>query len=374
MKKAFVIILVLFLAIVNYAQKEKRHQFEIVKKVETTPVKNQGRSGTCWDFATTSFVETELLRKGKGEFDLSEAFVIYYKTLVQAEKYVRLHGKLNFGPGGQSHDWFNVFRKYGAVPDEHMNGKLVDTSRYDLFEFDNAVQNFLDGVISAKHPSSKWEPALQKICETYLGEVPKEFNYNGNKYTPKTFAESLELNPDDYVEITSYTHHPFYEKFQLEVPDNWAFAEYYNLPIDELVEVIDYSLQNGYSVLWDGDVGSDNFYKEGYAVVPVENIPDSSEAPEEEKEVTQEMRQKHFDNYDTTDDHLMHIVGLAKDQTDKPFYYVKNSWGIKKKNGKKQGYDGYWYFSKPYVKLKTVAITVNKNAIPENIKNKLGIE
>jgi bleomycin hydrolase len=375
MKRIVFLFVILIVVTSNFnAQKKERHQFTIVKKVKTTPVKDQGKSGTCWDFATTSFVETELLRKGKGEYDLSEAFVIYHKTLEQAREYVRYHGTINFGSGGQAHDWFNVFRNYGALPDTIMNGKIVDTTRYDLFEFDAVVKNFLDGVISAEHPSSVWDKAVEKICETYLGEIPNKFEYDGKEYSAKSFGEALEINPDDYIEITSYTHHPFYEKFPLEIPDNWARAKYYNVPLDDLVRIMDYALNNGYSVLWDGDVGSDNFYKEGYAVVPIKDYPDSSKSPEEEKTITQEMRQRQFDNYSVTDDHLMHIVGVAKDQAGKTFYYVKNSWGVKRKDGKEQGYEGYWYFSVPYVKLKTIAIAVHKDAIPKDIRTKLKLK
>ncbi len=348
-------------------EKNDRHTFTMVYETGATSVKNQGRTGTCWDFATQSFLESELLRMGKGNYNLSEMFTARSAYPLKAEQYVRYHGKAQFGEGGQAHDVISVFKKYGAVPHNAYPGLEPGDSVYDNSELQAVLEAILNTVVNRNKISPHYKELVNDVLDTYLGKVPQKFEYDGKEYTPKTFAAGLGINPDDYVELTSYTHHPFYKKFVLEVPDNWEDGEYYNVPINDLVKIMNNALENNYSIAWDGDVGRDNFYRNGYAIVPIEGDT-SKTGPEQEQDVTQQMRQKAYDNYTTTDDHLMHITGLAKDQAGTYFYYTKNSWGTKNKT-----YDGYWYMSEPFIKLRTIAIMVHKDAIPQDIREKLGL-
>lgn len=361
------------------SEKKEQYEFKMIKEIPTTPVKDQGKTGTCWSFATTSFVETELMRMGKGEHILSPMWNVRQTYLPKAINYVRYDGLTNFGMGGQAHDVMNVIKEYGIVPQEIYTGLHINEDGFNNGELDNVLKAVVDAVNKGRKLTPRWREVVDAVLNIYLGEPVKEFSYQGKTYTPKSFAESLGFNPDDYVEITSYTHHPFYTKFDLEVPDNWSKDKYYNVPVDDLMKIIDNALENGYSVAWDGDVSEKDFNKKkGYAIVPMkeEDEPgadkeneekDKELKPVEEKVVTQEMRQETFDNHTTTDDHLMHLTGIAEDQTGAKFYYTKNSWGTKDKK-----YDGYWYMSVPYVRLKTIAIMVHKNAVPVDIKTKLG--
>jgi bleomycin hydrolase len=369
MKRLLLIILISLCSIEIIAQKEDIHEFSILKKIKTTDVKNQGKSGTCWAFAATSFVETELLRMGFDEIDLSEMFTVRHKLPAMAEKYVRYHGNLNFGDGGQAHDLLNVIEKHGFVPERIYDGKNIGLDDHNHGEMTTVVHAVLDAILKQKSGTLTpvWKAAVNSVLDNYLGTLPAKFEYKGKSFTPKTFVEYTKFNTDDYVELTSYTDFPFYEKYNLQLPDNWSNEEYYNLPIDEFVEVIDNALENGYSVCWDGDASKDNFYrKEGYAVIPENKINDLN-GPEAEKHITQEMRQEAFENFDVTDDHLMHLVGMAENQNGTKFYLTKNSWGTIDKK-----YDGYWYMSENYIRLKTVAFMVHKNAIPSKIRVKLG--
>jgi len=366
-----------------FAQKKDstnaRHQFEMIYQVKTTPVKSQDRTGTCWSFATTSFIETELIRMGKGELILSPMYFVRNTYPVKADKYIRYHGMANFGSGGQAHDVMNIVRKYGMVPQNIYPAKIFDSTKYNHGELSALLKGELDAVLKkrgGKLSNHLWEKVFNFTLDTYLGNEPKTFEYKEKEYSPKSFTEKLGFNPDDYVEITSYSNHPFYKLFNLEVPDNFANGKYYNVPIDELIKTIDNALKNGYSVVWDGDVGKKYFLKKGYAVIPLDDNnkkledDDSSKVhqPEVEKTITPKMRMDGFDNFTITDDHLMQITGLAKDQNGTKFYYTKNSWGTKDK-----GYGGYWYMSEPYVRLETLAIMVHKNAIPNELKEKLGL-
>ncbi len=349
-------------------EKKDRHTFTMIYDVNATSVKNQAKTGTCWDFAIQSFLESELMRMGKGNYDLSEMFTVRYTYPLKAEMYVRHHGLYQFGPGGQAHDVFDVLDTYGAVPNSVYAGLEPGDSLYDNTELDAVLGSVLKIIVGRNKISQHYIDIVNSICDIYLGKVPQKFEYNEKEYTPKTFAESLGINSKDYVEITSFTHHPFYSKFILEVPDNWAQGEYYNVPMNDIIKIMDNALKNGFSVAWDGDVGKDNFYrKEGYAVVPFDDDT-SKTGPEKEKVITQELRQKAYNDYTTTDDHLMHITGMAKDQAGTKFFYTKNSWGTKDKK-----YDGYWYLSEPFVKLRTIAILVHKDAIPKEIREKLGL-
>ena len=367
-----ILLMLLFITTVSYSQNDV-HNFKMLNQVKTTPVKNQGKTGTCWAFATTSFVETELLRLGAEELDISEMFTVRHKLLAMAEKYVRYHGSYNFGDGGQAHDVLDIIDNYGLVTEEAYSGMNIGLETHNHGEMTTVIQAMLDAVLKKKSGklTAKWKEAVEAVLNIYLGTPPDNFDYNQAEYTPKSFVKRFGFNTNDYVEITSYTHVPFYEKFNLQLPDNWSNEEYYNVPMNELVEIIDNALNNGYSVCWDGDSGGDNFYRnEGYAVIPEKEKKKDEKVtlPEKEKKITQEMRQESFENFDVTDDHLMHLVGIAENQEDTKFYYTKNSWGTENKK-----YDGYWYMSEEYVKLKTVAIMVHKDSIPQKIKEKLGL-
>ncbi len=371
MHKILIILTLIFS--INFAQKKPKkipHEFTTIINLETTPVKYQGQTGTCWAFATSSFWESELMRLGKSGYDISEMYIARRAYEMKAENYIRFHGKTQFDEGGQAHDVLAVIKKYGFVPQTVYPEIRNENGKLNHREAVSVMKGILNGVLknSSKTISGNWKKVISATLDIYFGEVPEKFIYNGKEYTPQSFAKESRLNPDDYIEITSYTHHPFYEKFVLEVPDNWMYAGYYNVPLDDLMAIIDYALENGYTVDWDGDTGRDNFYrKKGYAVVPVDD-KQSGDEPEVEKFITQEMRQRAFDNFDVTDDHLMHITGLAKNQKGTKFYYTKNSWGTKDKK-----FGGFWYMSESYVRLKTVAIMVHKNAVPPGIRKKLGI-
>lgn len=364
-------------------EKPERQKFEMIYDINCTEVKAQDKTGTCWSFATASFFEAELIRMGKGSFDLSEMFIVRHTYPMKAEKYVRYQGMANFGQGGQAHDVFHVMEQYGHVPQSVYGGKIVDKKKHNHGELEAVLKGILDGVLKKRggNISHLWPGVVESTLDQYLGEVPEKFEFERKEYTPKSFADMLGLKKENYIELTSFTHHPFYKGFNLEIPDNWTNDLFYNLPIDELVEVMNYALENGYSVNWDGDVSEKSFdMKKGYAVIPVEkeddkdqdkdNEKDESEEsePEVEKEITQGMRQETFNSFATTDDHLMHIVGLSENQNGTKFYYTKNSWGEKGK------YDGFLHMSEPYIRLKTIAIMVHKDAIPEVIKEKLELK
>ncbi|PSK81298.1 aminopeptidase C [Prolixibacter denitrificans] len=376
------------------SSKEEGYHFTTVKELPHTSVKDQYRSGTCWAFSGLSFLESEMLRMGKPKVNLSEMFVVYHCYIDKAIKTVRLHGNLNFGPGGAFHDVTYVLKNYGIVPEDVYTGLNYGEKKHVHGEMDDVLKGIVDAVIENKNKklSTAWEESVTGTLDAYLGDLPTKFEYKGKEYTPKTFAnEYCGLNPDDYVEITSFTHHPFYSKFKLEVPDNWEWDEVYNVPLDEMMKIIDNSLNSGYTVAWAADVSEKGFStsKKGVAVVPDADVKDMTntelskwekltakekneqlyklDKPGKEKHITQEMRQEAFDDWQTTDDHGMHIIGLAKDQNGTMYYKVKNSWGDY------NAWDGYFYASKPYVRYKTTCIMVNKNAIPKAIREKLGL-
>ena len=370
---AAVVLLSSFLFAQDDEEKKDVHQFTILHNVNTTSVKHQGKTGTCWSFATNSFLETELLRMGKGEYDLSEMYIVRNLYPVKAEKYIRYHGLTNFGQGGQAHDVMMAWEGFGVVPEEVYPGRTSSDEKYNHSEMVAVLKGSMDAIINTEGKiTGNWKKVCESVLDIYLGEKPESFEYNGKEYTAKSFADELGINPDDYVEITSYLRYPFYEKAVLEVPDNWTNSEYYNVPIDDMMKIINNAIENGYSVAWDGDTSEETFYrKKGYAVIPIDEDSKEEESeellPEKEKVITQEMREETFDNFQTTDDHLMHLTGIAENQGGTKFYYTKNSWGTK------YTYDGYWYLSESFVNLKTIAIIVHKNAIPEDIKSRLGI-
>jgi len=350
---------------------------ETITVLETMPVKNQARTGTCWSFATTSFIESELIRMGKGHYDLSEMFFSRHAYESKAELYVRYHSLTNFGPGGQAHDVMNVIRKYGFIPDAVYHGIHYGSEEHNHSELHTVLNHFLDGVLKARQMTPVWDDAFRSILDTYYGEVPQSFEMKSTTTTTVDFSESLGFNPDDYVEITSYMRHPYYSQYVLEVPDNWSSDVYYNVPLDEFMEIIDHALINGFTVAWDGDVSDRGFAsRDGLAIVPAKDWNDMSEEEREnvfkelpkEKKVDMEMRQLAFDDFATTDDHLMHITGLFEAPDGRHFYLTKNSHGADRND-----YGGFIYMSEAYVRLGTIAIMVHKDAIPETIMEKLGL-
>ncbi len=368
--------------------------FTTVKENPISSVKNQNQSGTCWCFSTLGFLESELLRQGKGEFDLCEMFVVNKTMMDRAEKAVRMHGDVSFSQGGSFYDVIYCMENYGLCPQDAMPqpGTLYGDTLPNHNEVSQLAESYVASLAQGdqKKLSPVWKNGLQSIYNSYLGECPEKFNYNGKEYTPKSFvSDVLGLKASDYVSLTSFTHHPFYSKFIIEVQDNWRWAESYNLPIDEFMEVMDNAINTGYTIAWGSDVSEDGFTRDGIAVCPdvqkvrdeagsdaarwtgralKKNFEELTQKPMDEITVTQEMRQEAYDNWETTDDHGMQIYGIAKDQNGKEYYMVKNSWG---ETGK---YKGKWYASKTFVKYKTMNILVHKDAIPAAIKSKLGIQ
>ena len=368
--------------------------FEDEIKLPATSVKDQYRTGTCWSFSALSFFESEMIRQGKPEVDLSEMFIVRTTYSEKAKRYVRMHGENTFSAGGAFHDAKNMILQYGIVPESVYDGLKYGETKHVHGELDNILKQQVDAVVENKNKklSTVWNQPVEATLDTYLGEIPKEFEYQGKKYTPQSFAtDFVGLNMDDYVEISSYTHHPFYSKFIIEIPDNWSWDEVYNVPLNELDEIIDNAINSGYPVAWAADVSEKGFAtsKKGVAVIPVVDKANMTDAeitkweklsekerdeelyklskPGPEKNISQELRQVDFDNYQTTDDHGMVIVGTAKDQTGKLYYKVKNSWG------NYNDYNGFFYASKPYVEYKTMSIMVHKDAIPKNIRKKLNL-
>lgn len=370
-------------------------RFTTIDSIAITPVKDQNRSSTCWSYSTIGFLESELLRMGKGEYDLSEMFVVHHTMLDRAEYSVRMYGTAEFAPGGSAYDVIYCLKNYGMVPQEVMPGIQYGSTPADTLPVHAELDAIAGGVVKAitnsglKKLTPVWKKALTAVYDTYLGECPATFIYNGKEYTPKSFAKELGLNADDYVSITSYTHHPYYTTFALEVPDNWRMDQMYNVPMEEMMAIIDNALAKGYTLAWGADVSEICFTRKGLGVVPEEekavdltgsdaarwlglSATDKREEltkkPLPEKVITQEMRQAAYDSWENTDDHGMQIFGTAKDQNGKRYYMVKNSWGTKRSE-----YKGIWYVSEAYMQYKTNDVLVHKNAIPKDIRKKLGI-
>ena len=372
----------------------KGYEFKMIYDLPTTPVKDQYRTGTCWSFSGMAYFETELIRMGKGEFDLAEMYAVRQAYIEKADRYVRYQGKTNFGNGGIIHDVLYTIKKYGIVPESAYPGLKYEEPKHVHAEMDALLSSYVNTVIqnNNKKLSPVWHKGFEGILDAYLGEVPSEFEVDSQKYTPRTYADQLELNPDDYVVIGSYTHHPYYEPFIIEIPDNWLRGNIYNVPLEEMMEVVNNAIENGFSVGWGADVSEKGFsWKNGVAIVPDEDMPELDnleqakwealgekekqkllykfESPIKEKVITQEIRQKQFDNYLTTDDHGMVLTGIAEDQNGNTFYKVKNSWS---ESGNE--YKGYFFASKPFVALKTIDVWVHKDALSKEIKDKLRIK
>ncbi len=365
-------------------------KFTDVKLVKTTPVKDQNKSGTCWCFASTSFLEDELLRKTGKEYDLSEMFTVYHCYLDKAKKFQRMGGKINFAQGGSAVDVPYVWTTYGAVPEEVYAGLNYGEDKHDHYEMADLLTGYMEAIAKPrKKLSTAWQKGLEGILDAYLGKLPESFKYEGKTYTPQSFAKSLPLDMNDYVAITSFTHHPFYTWFPIEVADNWLWEKSFNVPMEEMKAVVDNAIEKGYPVVWSADVSEPGFkWMQGYALLPeakdakdmdntelsrwVKLSDKDREAekykitgPCKEQTVTQESRQKGFDNLETTDDHGMEIVGIATDQEGNRYYKVKNSWDTN------QIYDGFFYVSEPYFLAKTMGIYVNKEALPKETAKRL---
>ncbi|HBK31026.1 MAG TPA: aminopeptidase [Porphyromonadaceae bacterium] len=390
MKKFYFIFVALTISLTVAAQvKTNAYTFQVIKENAITPIKNQANSGTCWSFSGVGLLESELLRTGKGTYDLSEMYIVRRNYEDKATKYARLHGSLNFSAGGSFADVIETIDEYGLIPDVAYNGLNYGSEQHNHNEMDKVLKGYMDGIVNAKSLSPVWYEGFSAILDTYLGKVPETFTYEGKQYTPQSFAEHLGLKSDQFVSLSSFTHHPFYTTFAIEVPDNWRWAKSYNLPIDEMIEAIDHAIMQGYTVAWASDVSEIGFSRTGMAIIPDEKAAENAGSdqahwlglsPRErdealrgrigkellaEKQISQEMRQESFNNYQTTDDHGMLIYGIAKDQNGNKYYLVKNSWGKAGNN------DGIWYASEAFVRYKTLNVVVNKNSLPKGIARKL---
>lgn len=384
MKKCFTLIMSLVIVCTAYTQtrytkKENGFPLTMINEIKCSNVKNQFQSGTCWSFSTASFFESELMRMNKGEIDLSEMFVVRKMYELKASNYLRMMGKTNFGAGGEATDVLKCIREFGIVPQSAYTGN----TEQDMKPRHNEMDNILEAMVSAaiRLPNGKLSTsfplAFNNVLDAYLGVCPATFEYNGKTYNPKSFANFIGINPDDYVAITSFTHHPFYQKFILEVPDNWSNESYYNVTIDDLEEIIDHALATGYSVSWSSDVSEKGFsFKNGLAIVPNTDIENSKKEdmdslfnhPVQQKVIDQQARQIAFDNLSTQDDHGMHIIGSAKDALGQKYYLVKNSWGTEKND-----LEGFFFASAAYIRYKTTGILLHKNALAKSIHDKLSI-
>lgn len=370
-----------------------QYEFTVLKDMEATDVKSQGRTGTCWSFSALSFFESELMRMGKGKHNLSEMFIVRNAYKEKAMNYVRMHGKFNFSAGGAFHDIPYIIKRHGIVPEELYKGQSYgETTTHNHSELDGILKATVDVVIKnpQKTLTPSWRKAVDGVLDAYLGEVPETFEVDGKSYNPKSYAKELGLDMDDYVVLSSFTHHPFYEQFVLAVPDNWAFGLVHNVTLDELMGAAEHAIMQGYTFAWASDVSEKGFsFRDGLAIVPedestiqkkgadnqhfsdagAKKISNAFEQPVPEKKITQEMRQEAYDNYQTTDDHGMHITGMLKDQNGTKYFIVKNSWGTKYNEC-----DGYFYASEAFFKYKTMNIMVHKKALPKKLAKKLGVK
>ncbi len=405
MKKVLLLGLMAFMALGMDAKPKKKevkdegYKFTIVKENPITSIKNQNRAGTCWCYSGMAMLESELLRMGKGDIDLSEMYIVYNTYLDRADKAVRTHGDVSFSQGGATEDVLYGMKHYGLVPEEVMRpGVMYGDSLSDHGELSALTDAMVAAIAKGKHSKLQtdkdgnllYKKAIAAVHKVYLGEAPEKFTYKGKEYTPQSFYKATGLDDEEYISLTSFTHHPFYEPFVIEVEDNWRWSKSYNLPIDELMEVFDYAIDNGYTIAWGSDVSEKGFNRYGLGVLPdvkaaremgsdmahwlKMSASEKNEAmeklyttPQPQKICTQEERQLGYDNFETTDDHGMLIYGKAKDQLGNEFYMVKNSWG------EAGTYKGIWYVSKAFARYKTMNITLNKKAIPAEILAKLGI-
>ena len=367
------------------------YQFSVVKENPITSIKNQGNSGTCWSFSGLGFLESEVIRMGKGEHDLSEMYIVRRNYADKADKYVRVGGNLNFAQGGSFADVVETLNEYGVLPNDVYTGLNYGETTHKHGEVEAGLAGYVKGINENKNKriTPVWKQGLNGILDAYFGTVSQNFQYQGKSYTAESLRQSLGLDASNYISLTSYTHHPFYAPFALEIPDNWRWSLSYNLPIEDLMQTIDDALNNGYTIAWASDVSEIGFTRNGLAVMPDDESPENvgsdqahwlglsqteknnrikakiEEGPVREKVITQEMRQIAFDNQETTDDHGMQIYGIAKDQNGSKYYLVKNSWG------EAGAYKGIWYASESFVKYKTMSIVIYKDALPKAIAKKM---
>ena len=393
MKPNYITLAALFLMpLAGMAQEKNGYQFTTVVQQKATPVKDQAVSGTCWCFATTSFIESELLRQGKGEYDLSEMFIVRQKYLNQMADNLLRHGKGNVTQGSITASWITAFNQVGIVPEEAYTGINYDSPVHNHSELAGYVEAISAEAVKQKKNSKQYQELANSLFDIYMGKVPETFTYKGKEYTPTSFAESLGIDTDDYIPLTSFTHKPYYKPFEVEIPDNWEHSQMYNLPLDELINVMDGALKSGYTLCWDGDVSEKGFaYLNGVAINPDVKSDDlykdsdrahwgqlndterltevfRFEHPYPEVKVTPEIRQQGYEAGKTTDDHLMHITGIATDQNGTKYYITKNSWAADSND-----FGGYLNMSESYVRAKTIYILVHKDALPKTLKEKLGI-
>lgn len=388
----FTLAALFFIPLSGTAQSENGYQFTTVVQQKATPVKDQAVSGTCWCFATTSFIESELLRQGKGEYDLSEMFIVRQKYLNQMADNLLRHGKGNVTQGSITASWITAFNQVGIVPEEAYTGINYDSPVHNHSELAGYVEAISAEAVKQKKNSKQYQELANSLFDIYFGKVPETFTYKGKEYTPKSFAESLDIDTGDYIPLTSFTHKPYYKPFEVEIPDNWEHSQMYNLPLDELINVMDGALKSGYTLCWDGDVSEKGFaYLNGVAINPDVKSDDlykdsdrahwgqlndterlaevfRFEHPYPEVKVTPEIRQQGYEAGKTTDDHLMHITGIATDQNGTKYYITKNSWAADSND-----FGGYLNMSESYVRAKTIYILVHKDALPKELKAKLGL-
>ena len=353
---------------------QKYYQIKPIFALGVTDVKDQGHSGTCWSYTGASFLESEMMKKKKQPVDLSEIYTARKVYLEKAINYLRMHGALTWGDGGELHDIINIYRKYGAVPQSIYTGLINGATINNFNEMQKDLEGYLKGIVESEKVPADWKEVFEQKMDTYLGAVPKTFLYNGKMYDPKSFAkEVVGLEDEKYIEMLSVEHKPKYQNTLMAVPDNWSYDYAFNVNMEDIIRTIDYALSKGYTVAWAADVSEKYFsWKNGLALVPEKDYKDLTEAEQKdyfhgywnEKEITPALRQQGFDNYETTDDHAMHIVGLAKDQKGREYYIVKNSWGADNDN------KGYLYVSKNYVRYKTMSILVNQKGTPKDLLKK----
>lgn len=367
-KTLLLTIIALTFAFTLTAQNE--YEFAIEKELPHTPARDQGNAGTCWSYATTSFIESELLRKGKEETDLSELFFVNYAYRAKAQTYVMRHGTANFSQGGQAHDVMNVIKNHGIITEQAYTGKAYESEKHNHDDLEALLSGMLKNLIKVREKMPLWPKAIQSVIDIYLGEIPQTFMWQNKTLTPKEFQTEMDINPDDYIEFTSYLRYPMYSKINLDIPDNWSFDQYFNVPLEDLMSIIDQSIEKGYTLVWDGDVSENGFsHKNMLAVIPTKESEEDElflNKPMPEIEITQELREKMFLSQQSTDDHLMHLIGTSKDALGNKYYIIKNSW-----NKKSNKFEGKLHMSTNYAKAHTVAIMVHKDVVPKSIMKKL---
>lgn len=367
----FTLLLMVYMAFTLNAQVNQESPFHKDREVSTLPVENQGNTGTCWSFSATSFLESEWLRKDKNALDLSEMFWVRKIYREKAEKYIRHDGTCHFSQGGLAHDLIGAYARYGAIPESVYRGTPDEKSAYDHTALENELKAYLDTCLAKGKIAPDWKVGVEKILDKHFGEIPEVFNLSDGVYNPLTFAQrKIGLKSEDYVSITSFEHHPPYTSFILEVPDNWSNGSFHNLPLGDMMELVMYALQNGYSIEWDGDVSEPGFRADLGVAMFIQKNEDlvSLKKLPAEMPTSAVTRQAGFDSHETTDDHLMHLTGYYNDPDGNGYFQFKNSWGTSA-----GPFNGYLYMSDTYFRMKTVSIMVHKEAIPEHLRQKLGL-